>query len=140
MMTKRARLLWRVIRRVGFDKAIYGFLAWFLLGAAVILLAEPGIVTAGDSLWYLFVASTSIGFGDLVAVTFAGRVITVITTVYEIVLVAMFSGVVVSYYLEVVHRRENETLTLFLDRLEHISEMDKEELIEIENKIKEIRG
>ena len=51
----------------------------------------------------------------------------------------MFSGTVVSYYLEVVHRREEETLKLFLDKMEHLTELAPEELQEIENKVKEMR-
>lgn len=39
------------------------------------------------------------------------------------VLVALFSGVVVSYYLEVVHRREKITATVFLDKMEHLTEL-----------------
>ena len=136
---KKLRLLWKVIKRINFDKVLYGFIAWYVLASVIVLITEPGITRLGDALWYMFVASTSIGFGDIVAVTFIGRLITVITTLYEIVIVAMFSGTVVSYYLEVVHRREEETLKLFLDKMEHLTELAPEELQEIENKVKEMR-
>ena len=136
---KRLRLLWIVIKRTQFDKALAGFLGWFFLCALLILVAEPGIGTYRDALWYTFVACTSIGFGDLVAVSMLGRVLTVIITIYEIVLAAMFSGVVVSYYLEVVHRREQITATVFLDKMEHLSELSQEELMEIEKKVRKLR-
>ena len=51
--------------------------------------------------------------------------------------VAVISGVVVSYYLEVIHRREQETVTLFLDKLEHLQELSPEELATLSQKIKE---
>ncbi len=53
------------------------------------------------------------------------------------VLVALFSGVVVSYYLEVVHRREKITATVFLDKMEHLTELSQEELKEMQDKARE---
>ena len=130
------RTLWSVTKRIGFHKVLAGFAAWFFLSSFLIMLFEPGINGYGDAVWYSFVACTSIGFGDLVATTFAGRLLTILLTVYEIVIVAMFSGVVVSYYLEVVHRRENEVITNFLDKMEHLTELSREELQEIQDQIR----
>ncbi|MBR6472869.1 MAG: two pore domain potassium channel family protein [Firmicutes bacterium] len=110
-----------------------------MIASVIIMAAEPGITNFGDALWYTFVASTSIGFGDIVTVTFAGRLITVITTIYEIVIVAMFSGVVVSYYLEIVHRREQEELMRFMDKMEHLTELSPEELKQIEDKVRALK-
>jgi voltage-gated potassium channel len=133
------RTLWSVTKRIGFHKVLAGFAAWFFISAFLIMLVEPGISGYGDAVWYCFVACTSIGFGDLVATTFAGRLLTILLTVYEIVIVAMFSGVVVSYYLEVVHRRENEVITNFLDKMEHLTELSREELQEIQDKIRKYK-
>ena len=91
-----------------------------------------------DGLWYTFVACTTIGFGDFVAVTLLGRILTVYIALNEILLVAILPGVVVSYYLEVIHRREKESVTMFLDKLEHLPELSQEELKEISEKIKKI--
>jgi voltage-gated potassium channel len=133
------RTLWSVTKRIGFHKVLAGFAAWFFLSSFLIMLFEPGINGYGDAVWYSFVACTSIGFGDLVAATFIGRLLTILLTVYEIVIAAMFSGVVVSYYLEVVHRRENEVITNFLDKMEHLTELSREELQEIQDKIRKYK-
>ncbi len=133
----RLGLLWTVIKRVKFDKILIVFLIWFFLAALIIQLVEPGILTYGDALWYTFVGCTSIGFGDFVAVTPIGRIVTVMITVYEVVLVALFSGAVVGYYLEVVHRREELTATMFLDKIEHLTGLSEDELQELENKVTE---
>lgn len=109
------------------------------MAAVLIMAAEPDITRFGDALWYAFVASTSIGFGDIVTVTFAGRLLTVVTTIYEIVIVAMFSGVVVSYYLETVHRREREELMRFMDKMEHLTDLSPEELKQIEEKFRALK-
>ena len=137
---KNLKLLRTVVRRLQFDRILAGFVVFLFAASAIIAAVEPGIHGLGEGLWYSFVACTSIGFGDLVAVTFTGRLLTVIITVYEILVVAMFSGMVVSYYLEVVHRRENETLTAFLDRLEHLTELSDEELAEMQEPVRRFKN
>ena len=136
----KLRILWKVIRHLNFDKVIFGFLVFYVISSGIIMMVEPGINRMGDALWYTFVACTSIGFGDMVATTFIGRALTVIVTVLEILLVAMFSGVVVSYYLEIVRATEKDDLSMFLDKLEHVSELSQEELKEIEDKVRSIRN
>lgn len=101
--------------------------------------AEPSIQNYGDAMWYTFVACTSVGFGDFAATTAIGRIITVFLVLYEIVLVALVSGVVVSHYIEVIHRREKHTATVFMDRLEHLSELSRDELKELQERVKKIK-
>ena len=84
--------------RIEFHKVLGGFAAWFFISSFLTMLAEPGITRYGDALWYSFVACTSIGFGDFTAVTFWGRLLTVLLTIYEIVIVAMFLSVVINYW------------------------------------------
>lgn len=134
---KRLKLFWTVVKRLHMDKMVYAFLISMVAVAAIIMAVEPEINTYGDALWYTFVACTTIGFGDFAAVTVIGRLLTVYIAINEIVMVAVIPGVVVSYYLEVVHRRENEELMEFLDTLEHLPELSKEELAEISEKVKE---
>ena len=137
---KGLKLFWTVVKRVHMDKMVYAFLISMLVVAAIIMAAEPEINTYGDALWYTFVACTTIGFGDFAAVTAIGRIATVYIAINEIVMIAVVPGVVVSYYLEVVHRRENEKLMEVLDTLERLPELSKEELKAISEEIKELRG
>jgi voltage-gated potassium channel len=132
------RMLWLIIKKCHFEKFFIGFLISFFIGAAIIRACEPGISTYGEAMWYTFVACTTIGFGDFAAVTPTGRILTVYLTVYEILLVALLSGVIVSHYLEVIHRYEQITATVFLDKMQHLTELDKDELKEMEKKAKEI--
>lgn len=135
---KRYRLLWSIVRRTHTDKLLYAFLVNLFVVALFITMAEPQITYYGDGLWYTFVACTTIGFGDFAAVTLIGRILTVYMAVNEILLVAIIPGVVVSYYLEVIHRRERESLTVFLDKLEHLPELSEEELREISERVKKL--
>ena len=133
------RLLWSIVKRCHVEKFLLLFIACFFFGALIIMGSEPKIHNYGDALWYTFVACTSIGFGDFVAITATGRIVTVFLTLYEIFLVAMLSAVVVSHYMEVIHRREKHTATVFMDKLEHLTELDKEELYEIQERAKQIK-
>ena len=71
--------------------------------------------------------------------TALGKILTVYLTLYEMLMGAMLSGVIVSHYLEVIHRREKYTVTVFMDKLEHLSELDAGELREIEKKVRKLK-
>ena len=62
---------------------------------------EPSIDDFWDAMWYCFTVITTIGFGDMVAVTNAGRLLTVVLGIYGIVVVAILTSVIVNFYNEV---------------------------------------
>lgn len=134
---KKWRLLWTVVKRSSADKIVYSFVINFFIVALLITLVEPTIHKYSDGIWYTFVSCSTIGFGDITVTTLWGRLLTAYIAIAEIMTVAVISGVVVSYYLEVIHRREQETVTLFLDKLEHLQELTPEELSALSKKIKE---
>ena len=70
-----------------------------VVGASILLpLFEPGIESFGDGLWYSFMLVTTIGFGDMTAVTPAGRLISVAVGIYGIVAVALITSILVNIY------------------------------------------
>lgn len=140
MSMSRLKILWMIIRRTHMDKLVYTFTASLFIVSFVIMLVEPFIDTYGDGLWYTFVACTTIGFGDFTAVTVIGRILTVYMALHEILMVAVIPGVIVSYYLEVIHRRENEKLMDFLDKMENLPDMSKKELEDISDRVRELRA
>ena len=116
---------------------VYVNFLWFLCGASAILaVVEPGIETFRDGLWYCFVAATTIGFGDICVVTTVGRITTVAVGLYGILMTAMVPGVVVSYYMEYLKIREKETISAFLEQLERLPELSREELEELSERAK----
>jgi len=117
-----------------------GYVAVLLLVAFGVWQVEPDITTFSDGLWYCFAASTTIGFVDIVAVTAVGRILTVILVLYGIFVIALIPGVVVNYFVEFNKIRYNESLLMFMDRLEHLDTLSKEELREISQDIRNFRG
>lgn len=128
-----------VLKRTGAIHIFWSFVAFTCIAAAILTAIEPAIVTYGDGLWYCFIASTTVGFGDLYAVTALGRIITVILTVYGIMVVAMVPGVVFTYYMEFVKLQEKETVSTFLEQLENLPELSKEELEALSQKVKKFK-
>ena len=128
---------YKVLRRTGTLKIFISFLLFLCAAAAALTVLEPDIDTFGDGLWYCFVAATTIGFGDLCVTTGLGRLITGFTALYGILMTAMVPGVVVSYYMEYLKIREKETISIFLEKLERLPELSKEELEQISQRVRE---
>lgn len=51
----------------------------------------------------------------------------------------MMTGVAVSYYMEYLNNRKEETVSGFLEKLENLHNLSKNELKEISDKVKKIR-
>lgn len=125
-----------ILKRTGMIRMLLGFVIFCFAAAFILFQIEETLPTLGDALWYCFVASMTIGFGDLVAVSTAGRIITVLVCIYGVVITAMIPGVVVSYYMEFLKIKENETISLFFEKLEHLPELSHDEIVELSEKIK----
>lgn len=137
---RRISLLWKVVRITHAERFAVGYVLLLFLVAVAVWLAEPDINTFSDGLWYCFAASTTIGFGDIVAVTAVGRILTVILVLYGIFVIALIPGVMVNYFVEYNKIRYNESLLMFMDRLEHLDTLSKEELRELSENVRNFRG
>lgn len=138
-MLKRFKRFVSVLKHTGAIHIFWSYVMVVCISAAVLALYEPNISSFADGLWYCFVASTTVGFGDIVAATLIGRIITVVVVFYGIVTAAMVPGVALTYYLEYVNAKEKETTSLFLEQLENLPNLTYEELEQLSKKIKAIR-
>ena len=133
---KRIKVLGSVLKRTRADKIIIGFIVFIFAIAAVIQLVEPDINRYGDALWYCYAVISTAGFGDVVAVTFIGKMCSVLLTIYSLFVVAIATGVVVNFYTQMVEMQRKETLAMFMDQLERLS---REELENISRKVRQFR-
>lgn len=136
---KKLKLLWIILKRTRTTQILLGFILFLFAAAAVIQLAEPNINHYGDALWYCYAVISTAGFGDLVAVTFIGKICSVLLTIYAVFVIAIVTGVVVNFYTQMVEMQRKETLIIFMDKLERLPELSKEELESISKKIREFR-
>lgn len=136
---RRLKVLAGILKRTQADKILVGFIVFLFAVAAVIELAEPDINRYGDALWYCYAVISTAGFGDVVAVTFIGKICSVLLTVYAIFVTAIVTGVVVNFYTQMVEMQRKETLAMFMDQLERLPELSKEELESISQKVRKLR-
>lgn len=133
---KRLRVLKNILVRTNTHKILLTYLVFVLCCALVILLVEPDISSYGDALWYCYAVISTAGFGDIVVTTAFAKIISLLVTTYSIIVIAIVTGVVVNFYTEITELSRKETLTAFMDRLEHLDSMSKDELIEISSQVK----
>ena len=131
--------IFMVLKKTGAIHGLSSFIVICFIASLLLMRFEPAIKTLGDGLWYCFVASTTIGFGDIYATTTMGRIITIFVSINGIFVFAMMTGVVVSYYMEFLHYKKEESISLLIEKLENLPNLSKEELTELSNKIKKIK-
>lgn len=136
---RKLKLLWKILKITSTDKIVSGFIVFIFLASLGIQVVEPNILSYSDALWYAFISFTTIGFGDIVAVTFLGRMLTVMISLYGILIVGLIPGILVSYFTEATRIKTDETVIMFLDKLENLPSLSKEELENISNNVKKRR-
>jgi len=94
-------ILKKVIRKTYVGEILFGLLLLIVAFSIVLMRLEESIHTFGDGLWYCFMVVTTIGFGDLTAVSIIGRILSVILGLYGIVVVSIFTSIIVNFYNEV---------------------------------------
>ena len=93
--------LLKIVKRTYALQVLFGLLMIIVTFSFVFQMFEPSMAKYSDALWYCFALVTTIGFGDIVAITPIGRVMSVFLGIYGILVVAMITSVVVNFYNEV---------------------------------------
>ena len=83
--------------------------AYILIAALVIFNVEPdSFETFFDSVYWATVSLTTVGYGDIYPVSTAGRVITMLSSILGIAVVALPSGIITAGYLERINRENKK--------------------------------
>lgn len=133
---KNLRLLRQAFRIAGTDKIFAAYAVVYLAAALLLWRLEPSIARFADGLWYCFAVATTVGFGDFAAATHLGRIVTVILSFYSVAVIAIFTAVLTSYFLDLAKARASDSAKEFLDELERLPELSKEELSSLSERIK----
>ena len=135
-MKRPFRSMIHLLVRTAAIKIFFFYVAVVAIGGVLTWIFEPQVNSFGDGLWFCFVASTTIGFGDITAVTLLGRIVIVIITICGILTTAMVPGVVVAYYTEYIRAKERDTASTFLEKLEDLPNLSTEELEQLSERVK----
>ncbi len=98
---EKVKLLLNILVKTHTIDILVCLFAFMIAFSMILPHLEPNIDDFGDALWYSFTVVTTIGFGDSVAITRIGRIITVVLGIYGIVVVAILTSVIVNFYNEV---------------------------------------
>lgn len=113
---------------------LLSFLGVFVLSVFLIWLLDPSITTFWDAVWFGFMIVTTIGFGDYTVVHPAARLVTVVLGLYGVLAIAFICGAGASWLFEKVRAGHHESVAQMLWQLEHLEQLDEENLRRIERK------
>lgn len=83
--------------------------AYVLISALVIYNVEPeSFETFFDAIYWATISLTTVGYGDIYPVTTIGRIVTMISSVFGIAIIALPSGVITAGYLEEVKKENHQ--------------------------------
>ena len=106
----KIKILFRIVLNTFSLEILFGLLTTILCFSMIIYSVEPNIPTFVDALWYSFAVVTTIGFGDFVAVTPMGRILTVILGIYGLITVAVVTSIIVNFYNETIGKKDSKEL------------------------------
>ena len=96
----RLDLLRNIVQQTYAAEIIFGLLLLIASFSFVLMYTDPESFGERytNALWYCFAVVTTIGFGDMTAVSTIGRILSVILGVYGIVVVALITSIIVNFY------------------------------------------
>lgn len=81
---------------------------YIFISALIVFNVEPETFdTFFDAVYWATVSLTTIGYGDIYPVTTAGRIVTIVSSIVGVVVIALPSGIITAGYLEVL-KEEND--------------------------------
>lgn len=107
----KLKVLAKVIASTFSLEILFGLLTMIAIFSFILTRAETNVVTGepwsyADALWYCFSVVTTVGFGDIVANSQLGRILTVILGIYGLIVVAVITSIIVNFYNETQGKRD----------------------------------
>ena len=73
---------------------------YIIISALIIFHIEPGFKDFFEAMYWATVSLTTVGYGDLVPTTTLGRIITMISSIMGVAVIALPSGIVTAGYMQ----------------------------------------
>jgi voltage-gated potassium channel len=84
-------------------------IAYILVSALLIYNVEPeSFNTFFDAVYWATISLTTVGYGDIYPVTTIGRIVTMLSSVFGIAIIALPSGVITAGYLAEINKKDDE--------------------------------
>ena len=109
------KVLFKIVLKTFALEVLFGLLTMIVCFSFIFMKVEPMVETYPDALWYSFAIVTTIGFGDMYAVTPIGRVLSVFLGIYGIVVVAIITSIIVNFYNETSQKKDKKQIQDIID-------------------------
>ena len=87
-------------------------IAYVLISALVIFNVEPdSFETFFDAVYWATVSLTTMGYGDIYPITTIGRVVTMISSVFGIAIIALPSGIITAGFMEELNKKYDDEVS-----------------------------
>jgi len=86
----------------------FGSWLYIIVSALIIFNIEgDSFATFFDAIYWATVSLTTVGYGDIYPVTTAGRIITMISSIFGIAIVALPAGILTAGYMDALNKEKN---------------------------------
>lgn len=105
--SKSINLIIEVFKKQKKTLATVGFLAigYIIVSALVVFNAEPDTFkTFFDAVYWATVSLTTMGYGDIFAVTTIGKAVTMVSSIFGIAIIALPSGIITAGFIEALNK------------------------------------
>ncbi|MCF8020727.1 MAG: potassium channel family protein [Vallitaleaceae bacterium] len=95
-----------------------------------------------DSIWWSFVTTTTVGYGDMSPVTLTGRIIAGILMLVGIGCIGMLTGTIATFFLKLpnVKSYKKETIDNIIEKLKSFDELSKDDVNDICNTLSVLKA
>jgi hypothetical protein len=110
----RLDLLRNIVQQTYAAEIIFGLLLLIASFSFVLMYTDTESFSGEytNALWYCFAVVTTIGFGDMTAVSTIGRILSVVLGIYGIIVVALITSIIVNFYGEMKKTGSDEAESL----------------------------
>lgn len=108
--SKSISIIIEVFKKQKESLIVVGALAvgYILVSALVVISVEPETFpTFFDAVYWATVSLTTVGYGDIYAVSTAGKIITMISSIFGIAIVALPAGIITAGYMDELNNRKS---------------------------------
>lgn len=106
--SKNIQIIINVFKKQKESLVVVGILAigYIFISALIVFNIEPDTFsTFFDALYWATVSLTTVGYGDIYAVSYAGKIITMLSALMGIAIVALPAGIITAGYMDEINRK-----------------------------------